>query len=284
MRSAHQYTDSTFAAAGSPARRRASSFGSPPIELQPHVAMNSLVLPAAALATLVATLFLPGTLTAQSLRGSTSSVDRMYDHAMGNGIYFYKTGDGIRRAGEAGRFVRLGGNSDYATSGVSYPYVRPETRTFVQRLAAQYRAACGERLVVTSAARPKSMRLFNSVRKSVHPTGMAVDLRKSSRTSCRNWLRRTLLSLEANGVLEATEENSPPHFHIAIFPAPYAKYVARRGGGSYASASTEEYRVRRGDSLWTIARRHDTTVDRIKAANGLSSSFLRPGQTLKIPR
>jgi hypothetical protein len=244
--------------------------------------MNRLVLPLAALATLVVPFLLPHTLIAQSLRGSTSSVDRMYSHAINNGIYFYKTGEGIRRAGSEGRFVRLSGNADYGLSGVSYPYVRQETRTFVQRLAAQYRSACGERLVVTSASRPQSMRLFNSVRKSVHPTGMAVDLRKSNRSSCRNWLRRTLLSLEQAGVLEATEEHHPPHFHVAIFPSPYARYVARRGGPTYASA--EEYKVRSGDSLWGIARNHDTTVDKLKAANGLSSAFLRPGQTLKIPR
>lgn len=244
--------------------------------------MNRLLVPLATLVGLVVTAILPGSLDAQSLRGSTSSVDRMYSHAVNNGIYFYKTGDGIRRAGSEGRFVRLGGNSNYATSGVSYPYVRPETRTFVTRLAAQYRAACGERLVVTSAARPQSMRLFNSVRKSVHPTGMAIDLRKSNKTSCRNWLRRTLVSLERSGVLEATEEHNPPHFHVAVFPSPYAQYVAARGGPQHASA--DNYRVRSGDSLWAIARRHDTTVDALKSMNGLSSSRLLPGQTLKIPR
>jgi hypothetical protein len=244
--------------------------------------MNRLVVPLATLAGIVAAFMVPGSLVAQSLRGSTSSVNRMYEHAVDNGIYFYKTGDGIRRAGSAGRFVRLGGNSNYATSGVSYPYVRAETRTFVQRLAAQYRTACGERLVVTSASRPQSMRLFNSVRKSVHPTGMAIDLRKSSRTSCRNWLRRTLLSLERAGVLEATEENNPPHFHVAVYPNPYARYVAARGGPTHASV--DQYRVRSGDSLWAIARRHDTTVDRLKAMNGLSSSRLLPGQTLRIPK
>jgi hypothetical protein len=243
--------------------------------------MIRLDVPFAAFAFAVAGLLAPQPLLAQSLRGSTNSVDRMYAHAVNNGIYFYKTGDGIRKAGSEGRFVRLGGNSNYATSGVSYPYVRPETRTFVQRLGAQYRAACGERLIVTSASRPKSMRLLNGVRKSVHPTGMALDLRKSNRTSCRNWLRRTLISLERSGVLEATEENSPPHFHVAVFPAPYARYVAARGGPSFASAGN--YKVRSGDSLWAIARRNDTTVDRLKQINGLSSSLLRPGQTLKLP-
>ncbi|HEX6927058.1 MAG TPA: DUF5715 family protein [Longimicrobiaceae bacterium] len=243
--------------------------------------MNRLLVSLTALAGLLAHAVFPASLLAQSLRGSTDSIDRMYVHAVENGIYFYKTGDGIRRAGKEGRFVRLSGNANYTTSGVSYPYARPETRVFVERLAAQFRSACGERLVVTSAARPKSMRLFNSVRKSVHPTGMAIDLRKPRKRSCLSWLRRTLLTLEERGVIEATEEHHPPHFHVAVYPAPYARYVAARGGPRLASGT--EYRVRRGDSLWGIARRHDTTVDALMAANDLNSSRILPGQTLTIP-
>lgn len=44
------------------------------------------------------------------------------------------------------------------------------------------------------------------------------------------------------------------------------------------------YRVRRGDSLYKIARRHKTTVRKIRRENKMgSSSFLRIGQKLKIP-
>lgn len=44
------------------------------------------------------------------------------------------------------------------------------------------------------------------------------------------------------------------------------------------------YRVRRGDSLYKIARRHKSTVRKIRRANRLgNSSFLRIGQRLKIP-
>jgi LysM repeat protein len=41
--------------------------------------------------------------------------------------------------------------------------------------------------------------------------------------------------------------------------------------------------VRSGDSLWTIARRHGVSVDRLKAANDLKGSRLAVGQTLVIP-
>ena len=42
------------------------------------------------------------------------------------------------------------------------------------------------------------------------------------------------------------------------------------------------YKVRSGDNLWTIARRHNVHVKDIKRWNGLSSNNLKPGQVLKI--
>lgn len=43
------------------------------------------------------------------------------------------------------------------------------------------------------------------------------------------------------------------------------------------------YRVRPGDTLSLIARRHGTTVSRIKEANRMKSSLIRPGMNLIIP-
>lgn len=42
------------------------------------------------------------------------------------------------------------------------------------------------------------------------------------------------------------------------------------------------YAVKRGDSLWLIASRFGTTVDKIKRDNGLRRNTLQPGQRLKI--
>ncbi|HEX6908974.1 MAG TPA: DUF5715 family protein [Longimicrobium sp.] len=234
---------------------------------------------------------------AQSLRGSPASIDRMYNHARSADLTFFRSGVGVRGAAREGGLVRMSGNDDYRLSGVSYPYALGSTRTFVQRLGAQYRAVCGEKLVITSGVRPTSLRLSNSTDRSVHPTGMAVDIRKPRGGRCLAWLRETLLYLEGQGVIEATEERRPPHFHVAVYPAPYRRYVsngggntgrtASRGSGSSSSSSSRAsrttYRVRSGDSLWEIARRHDTTVDRLRAANDMRTNRIVAGQVLIIP-
>ncbi|HEX6748327.1 MAG TPA: DUF5715 family protein [Longimicrobium sp.] len=239
---------------------------------------------------------LAGGADAQTLRGSRSSVERMYGQAQRQDLTFYRSGRGVRNAAAEGDLVRLRGNENYRVADASFPYALPTTRTFVQRLAAQYRGFCGEKLVITSATRPRSVRLRNSVAESVHPAGMAVDLRKPTRGRCLRWLRQALLGVEGEGVIEATEEHRPPHFHVAVFPRQYRRYVdARSGGGSSRSASSGSrrsggssssratYKVRQGDSLWTIARRHNTTVARIREANGMSSSRLSIGQRIVIP-
>jgi LysM repeat protein len=41
--------------------------------------------------------------------------------------------------------------------------------------------------------------------------------------------------------------------------------------------------VNRGDSLWSIARRHGTSVEVLKAINGLRNSAITAGQTLQVP-
>ena len=48
---------------------------------------------------------------------------------------------------------------------------------------------------------------------------------------------------------------------------------------------TLSYTVRRGDTLWDIARKFDTTPTKIAQINGIKrSSLLRPGQKLKIQK
>ncbi|MBX7183653.1 MAG: transglycosylase SLT domain-containing protein [Vicinamibacteria bacterium] len=58
-----------------------------------------------------------------------------------------------------------------------------------------------------------------------------------------------------------------------------AKVAAAGKGGVSADTS---YRIRKGDTLSSVAARHSTTVEAIKALNGLSSSRLSIGQVLRV--
>lgn len=222
---------------------------------------------------------------AQSLRGSRASLDRQNLQARRHDFTYLHTPGDVRRFVDAGYLVRVPGNGDYEVkSGISFPYARPEVKLFLERLGRQYRSACGERLVVTSLTRPRTRQPRNASSRSVHPTGMAMDLRVSWSSRCRRWIESAFLSLEAAGVLEANREYHPPHYHVALFPDPYARYVERLEAGELLRAEqTERYHVQRGDSLWRIANRYGTSVERLKAANDMRSTRIRPGQVLAIP-
>jgi len=47
-------------------------------------------------------------------------------------------------------------------------------------------------------------------------------------------------------------------------------------------STTSTYTVQKGDSLWTIAQKFNTTVDNLKNINNLKSDTLQIGQVLKI--
>lgn len=249
---------------------------------------------------------------AQSLRGSAASVDLMYDRAQQEDLSFYRTVSSLREAVDQGELVRLTPTEDLALGALRHPYVLPATRDWVMAFAERYHEGCGDRLVVTSGTRALSEQPRNGSPRSVHPTGMAVDLRKP-RGRCLRWLRTALLAEERNGVVEATEERRPPHFHVAVLteiviqPFRVADATTEADGASAEGEdSTEDtrlalmtvapvpvsqprtiaygrYRVRKGDTLWDIARRNDTTINRLRAINGLHSSRLLPGQLLLVP-
>ena len=227
-----------------------------------------------------------GQLRGQALRGSEAAVNRAYVRAEDHDFTFLRTAAQVRRFVDAGYLVRVTSSRDFILHDVSFPYSRPEVKLFIKRLGGQYRRACGEELVVTSLTRPLSEQPRNASILSVHPTGMAVDFRTSSNSVCRYWLESTLLYLENAGVLEATRERQPSHYHVAVFPEPYADYVsdvlAAALSGNRVTGGTR-YMVRDGDSLWTIARRHGTTVLKLRAANHIRGSLIYAGQLLTVP-
>jgi hypothetical protein len=166
---------------------------------------------------------------AASLRGSAAAMQQQNRVAVEHGLDFYRTADEIRAAVASGDLVKIEGNLDYAVADfVSFPYVRPELKLFVERLSAQYRDACGEQLVVTSATRPSGNQPRNAHALSVHPAGMALDLRVSQSATCRSWLEAALLGMESHGLINGIREHHPPHYHVAIFPEQYAAFAKER--------------------------------------------------------
>jgi hypothetical protein len=236
---------------------------------------------------LSATLLAPVvSLDAASLRPSRPSLLRQVYAAHDHHYPYARSSGEVQDLVRRGYLVRLAGNGDYELKeSMSFPYARREVRLFIERLSGQYRDRCGEKLVVTSLVRPKSRQPRNASPLSVHPTGMAMDLRVSWKRACRAWLEGTLIQLEKAGVLEAARERHPPHYHVALFPGPYLDYVEQLTGRQIlADSGVDAYRVQRGDNLWRIAHRHGTTVEQIREVNGLHGNLIKAGQVLAIPR
>ncbi len=204
-------------------------------------------------------------------------MEQQHQQAIQHGYSFLKTSHAVTSLVSSGDLVKVNASQHLVLHGVSFAYARPPVKTLLERLSAQYHGACGEKMTVTSMTRPIERQPANAARDSVHPTGMAFDLRIPAKSSCRTWLEKTLLSLEKNGVLDVTREHRPPHYHVAVFPQPYVQYLAAMSG------QNREYIVRRGDTLSVIASRMDTSVAQLRVANSLRGDLINIGQRLQVP-
>src|ERR1700743_760597 len=108
-------------------------------------------------------------LHAQTLRGSPASVDLMYTRAHEDDLLFLRTPSDVYAAAHSGALKLMSFNDDLELGAVKYPFVLPNTLRFADSLAAAYHAGCGERIVVTSGARPIDEQPRNASPKSVHP-------------------------------------------------------------------------------------------------------------------
>jgi hypothetical protein len=160
-----------------------------------------------------------------TLAGSAASMERQHLVALLGGYEFLRRPTDVERAVTAGVLVRLEQTPSLALKYPREAAARPEVKHFAERFAREMHAACGERLVLTSLTRPVTRQPRNAHRLSVHPAGMAMDLRVPRSRACRKWLEGALLALEAGGVLDVTKERSPAHYHVALFPERYLAHV-----------------------------------------------------------
>lgn len=226
---------------------------------------------------ILASLLCAGLAQAQTLKGSPASIEKQYRTALAYGYSFVNTARSVQDYVNPSQLVRVSPGRHLELHGVSYPYAVPGAKQFLTRLSEQYHNSCGEKLTVTSLLRPRDRQPGNSVAHSVHPAGMAIDLRIPRTQKCRSWLENTLLSLEKQHVVDVTRERYPPHYHVAVFAkAPDTRVAANSGTG-------QGYVVRRGDTLSQIAARTGVSVAQLRAANGLRGNLIKAGQTLRLP-
>ncbi|MDB4881022.1 MAG: Peptidase [Gemmatimonadetes bacterium] len=247
----------------------------------------------------------------EALRGSRASVEKMYGFAQRHRYPFYLTPTNVDAAVAKGRLVPLTGDSTYElTRGIGFSYATNEARQFIAAFAPQYLYACGTPLTVTSAARPMSRQPRNANPHSVHPTGIAVDLRRPPPGPCLTWVRNALAELERRGIIEATEERHPVHLHLAVLAAPGSRVAlpsltqgmvaaarvpavttppvgvtsVANGDVSLPPRASRTYVVRQGDTLYDIAMKMGVSVASLAEANGRNDrKLLKPGTTLVVP-
>jgi hypothetical protein len=170
---------------------------------------------------LVAVLAPLSTAVAGELAGSPESMEEQHEIAVESDYSFLRKPADVEHLVELGRLVEVKPTAEYSLSDVSFPFARPEVLRFIQSVAADYHDEFGFKLVVTSLTRPKTLQPANAHDLSVHPAGMASDLRVPCDSTRRAWLEHRLLALEDSSAIDVTREHHPSHYHVAVFAEKY---------------------------------------------------------------
>lgn len=136
-------------------------------------------------------------------------------------------------------------------------------------------------------------RLASSIASNLEEAGQTVlkyyQLRNSNNTALdddyliRNTKNNLTIAIDYGYVDNVSDANFLKNNYEALAEA-VVKSIANYAGITYTPASLEGYYVvQKGDSLWSIASKNNTTVDNIKKLNNLSSNTLQIGQLLKLP-
>lgn len=149
--------------------------------------------------------------------GELSTSERQYLFAVANEFLFIENEAAYHRAIADGHLVRL--QHPGLTVAARRPYVLPATAAFIYRLTDDFNESGCTGLRVNDATRLVSERPRNGSVFSVHPAGMAADLRIINLSErCYQVLSHLLHQAEAEVRTDATREHYPPHYHIVVIP------------------------------------------------------------------
>jgi hypothetical protein len=147
--------------------------------------------------------------------GEVSSSKQQFGYAMENQLPFMTNEADYETRIASGYFVRLEG--PFLEVHAKRPYALPSTVAFATEMSVAYNTfGCG-RLVIKDTLRLTTERPKNGSPESVHPAGMALDIRtKYIPVECADWLRTYISQKEAEGKVDGTQEWKPEHLHIVV--------------------------------------------------------------------
>lgn len=173
--------------------------------------------------------------------------------------------------------------NSYATRTVAEPAVRSEPTVkyhtvksgeTLRSIADQYGVTQGS---IMSANRMKSTKLKSGKKLKIELPAPSQDLIAADTTSSEKANAADMAAVTTD-MVTATPQT------VSKTPAkPQAKSQTKNTPAKQNTGKTSNYKVKKGDTLYSIASRNGLTVDQLKKANGLKSDKLQIDQNLKIP-
>jgi hypothetical protein len=147
--------------------------------------------------------------------GCQTTSEQQLQYARGNQLPLITTVAQYHERIASGQFVLFEG--PHLQVLAKRPYALPSTVAFIAEMSVAYNAAGCGKLVVRDALRLTTERPLNGSMHSVHPAGMAVDIRMQYiKSECGDWLRSYVRLKEAAGKVDGTHELKPEHLHVVV--------------------------------------------------------------------
>lgn len=185
----------------------------------------------------------------------------------------YNAGPGtVRRA-----IAKSGGERDFFSLAKSKEkYFAEETRHYVPKFIAILKII---RNLEELGFEPLDLENGTEVQTASVPLKGAVNLRELAFACGVSWKEFTRLNPEFRRSVSAPGYKGFVRVPIDKVIVAQKKIKTLRVA---KNQGIQRYKVRRGESLWTIARMHNASIQDLKYLNGLKSNVIRPGQWLLV--